>query len=103
MERVVRKFNSHQDAALADRDYYLSLTPAQLVDIFSWTWLLDAGKMPVRLDKDLREFIELLNSHHIEHVVVGAPSLAFHGHPRYTGDAESVGRIKLSLRCRVRF
>ena len=33
MERVVRKFNSHQDAALADRDYYLSLTPAQRVDI----------------------------------------------------------------------
>jgi len=44
--------------------------------------------MSVRLDKDLREFIELLNSHHVEYVVVGAHALAFHGHPRYTGDLD---------------
>ena len=33
MERVIRKFDSHEDAARADREYYLSLTPAQRVDI----------------------------------------------------------------------
>lgn len=37
------------------------------------------------LTNDLREFIELLNSHNVEYVVVGAHALAFHGHPRFTG------------------
>lgn len=40
------------------------------------------------LQKDLRAFIELLNSKTIEYVVVGAYALAFHGHPRYTGDID---------------
>ena len=33
MERVARKFKGHEHAALPDRNYYLSLTPAQRVDI----------------------------------------------------------------------
>lgn len=37
------------------------------------------------LPKDWREFIELLNSHRVEYVVVGAVALAQHGFPRYTG------------------
>jgi predicted nucleotidyltransferase len=36
------------------------------------------------LNKDLREFVELLVGHEVEFVVVGAYALAFHGHPRYT-------------------
>jgi hypothetical protein len=42
----------------------------------------------VRLEKDLREFVGLLNSRRVEYVVVGAHALAFHGHPRYTGDLD---------------
>lgn len=42
----------------------------------------------MRLSKDLREFLELLNSSGIEYVIVGAHSLAFHGRPRYTGDLD---------------
>jgi len=38
--------------------------------------------------KDLREFIESLNSHGVEYLVVGAHALAFHGFPRYTGDVD---------------
>lgn len=38
------------------------------------------------LQKDLRAFIELLNSSAVEYVVVGGFALAFHGRPRYTGD-----------------
>ena len=34
------------------------------------------------LQRDLREFIESLNSHHVEYVIVGAFALAFHGVPR---------------------
>jgi hypothetical protein len=40
------------------------------------------------LSADLREFIELVNSHCVEYVIVGAHSLAFHARPRYTGDLD---------------
>ena len=40
------------------------------------------------LNKDWREFLELLNSHGVDYVIVGAQSLAFHGRPRYTGDPD---------------
>jgi hypothetical protein len=42
--------------------------------------------------KDLREFIESLNSHGVDLVVLGAHTLAFHGHPRYTGDLDLLVR-----------
>jgi hypothetical protein len=40
------------------------------------------------LADDLREFIESLNSHKVEYLIVGAYALAFHGHPRSTGDVD---------------
>jgi hypothetical protein len=40
------------------------------------------------LNKDLREFIALLNSNRVEFLVVGAYAVAFHGYPRYTGDLD---------------
>src|SRR5258706_8066083 len=43
---------------------------------------------PVKLQKDSREFIELLNSHGVEFLVVGGHAVAFHGHPRFTGDID---------------
>ena len=42
----------------------------------------------MRLNRDLREFLELLNSRRVEYVIVGAHCLAFHGRPRYTGDLD---------------
>jgi Nucleotidyl transferase of unknown function (DUF2204) len=42
----------------------------------------------MRLNNDLREFLELLNSRRVDYVIVGAHSLAFHGRPRYTGDLD---------------
>jgi hypothetical protein len=41
-----------------------------------------------KLATDLREFIELLNSHKVEYLVVGGHAVAFHGHPRFTGDID---------------
>lgn len=40
------------------------------------------------LPEDWRAFIESLNSHGVEYVVVGAVALAHHGLPRYTGDLD---------------
>ena len=41
-----------------------------------------------KLQTDLKEFIELLNSHSVEYLLVGGHAVAFHGHPRYTGDID---------------
>ena len=40
------------------------------------------------LNKDFKEFIELLRSNGVEFLVVGAHALAAHGRPRYTGDLD---------------
>ena len=40
------------------------------------------------LQEDLREFVELLNSHDVHFVIVGAFALAYHGHARYTSDID---------------
>ncbi len=39
-------------------------------------------------EKDFIDFIELLNLHEVEYMVVGAHALAFHGRPRHTGDLD---------------
>ncbi len=46
----------------------------------------------MRLSSDLREFVELLNSHGVDYLIVGAHGLAFHGRPRYTGDLDILVR-----------
>jgi len=38
--------------------------------------------------EEWRRFIELLNSHGVEYLVVGAVALGHHGSPRYTGDID---------------
>ena len=40
------------------------------------------------LNKDFKEFIELLNSNDVKYMVVGGYALAIHGHPRYTKDID---------------
>jgi predicted nucleotidyltransferase len=42
----------------------------------------------MHLNRDLREFLELLNARGVDFLVVGAHSLAFHSRPRYTGDLD---------------
>jgi hypothetical protein len=43
----------------------------------------------------LREFVGLLNSLAIDYVIVGGHAVAFHGHPRYTGDIDFLVRPTL--------
>ncbi len=42
----------------------------------------------MKLERDLREFIELLNASDVRYLIVGAYAVAHHGHPRYTGDID---------------
>jgi hypothetical protein len=42
----------------------------------------------MNLSKDLREFVELLNSRKIRFLLVGGHAVAYHGFPRFTGDVD---------------
>jgi hypothetical protein len=44
------------------------------------------------LSKDLREFVELLNSNRVEYLVVGGFAVFYHGFARYTGDIDFLVR-----------
>lgn len=46
----------------------------------------------MQIQKDLREFVELLNSNAVEYLVVGAFAVAHHGYPRYTGHLDLLVR-----------
>jgi len=39
-------------------------------------------------EQDFIDFIDLLNTHKVEYMIVGAHALAFHGRPRHTGDLD---------------
>jgi len=55
----------------------------------------------VKLQQDLREFVALLNSHEAEFLVVGGHAVAFHGHPRFTGDIDFLIRPSIENATRV--
>lgn len=40
------------------------------------------------INKDFKEFIELLNKNNVKYLVVDGYALAFHGYPRYTKDID---------------
>ena len=40
------------------------------------------------LDKDFKEFIQLLNENEVKYLVIGGYAVAFHGYPRYTKDLD---------------
>jgi len=42
----------------------------------------------MKLPRDLREFIALLNSHDVRYPIVGGYAVAYHGYPRATGDID---------------
>ena len=64
--------------------------------------------IPMPLNKDLREFLALLNSNKVEYLVVGAFAVAFHGVPRYTADLDlflrpTVENADRVMRCLLKF
>jgi hypothetical protein len=54
MEKCVRKFSSHAEAEAADRDYYLSLTPEQRMDMLLELVARLQGDAPKRLERVYR-------------------------------------------------
>lgn len=39
-------------------------------------------------EQDFIDFIELLNQHKVDYMIIGAHALAYHGRPRHTGDLD---------------
>ena len=50
----------------------------------------------MRLNKDLRELVELLNTNRVDYLVVGAFAVAWHGHPRFTNDIDFLVRPSIA-------
>ena len=42
----------------------------------------------MELDKDFKEFIELLNEHKVKYLIIGGYAVNLHGYPRYTKDID---------------
>jgi len=42
----------------------------------------------LEVQQDFKELLELLKKHKVEHIIIGAYALAFHGSVRYTGDID---------------
>ncbi len=42
----------------------------------------------MKLNKDLLEFVALLNAHQVDYLIVGGHAVAFHGYPRLTIDVD---------------
>jgi len=42
----------------------------------------------MEINKDFREFIELLNEHKVKYLIIGGYAVNFHGYPRYTRDID---------------
>src|SRR5690625_2556116 len=42
----------------------------------------------MRLEKDYEEFIELLNEHKVQYLIVGAYAVSYYARPRNTGDID---------------
>ncbi len=40
------------------------------------------------LNKDFKEFIQLLNANNVKYLIVGGYAVGFHGYPRYTKDLD---------------
>jgi hypothetical protein len=49
---------------------------------------------PRSLTKDFKEFLQCLNAHGVEYLVIGGHAVAFHGYPRATADLDVWVAIK---------
>ena len=42
----------------------------------------------IRLPPDFKEFLQLLNDHHVEYLLIGGYAVGYHGYPRATADMD---------------
>lgn len=44
--------------------------------------------MAIRLNKDFKEFLKLLNENRVKYLLIGGYAVNIHGYPRFTGDID---------------
>jgi hypothetical protein len=44
--------------------------------------------MALKLHRDFKDFLKLLNSHKVKYLLVGGYAVGFHGYPRATADLD---------------
>ncbi len=54
----------------------------------STPWSFCGSRYMIRIPKDFKEFLQLLNENKVDFIIVGGYAVAFHGAPRYTGDID---------------
>jgi len=42
----------------------------------------------IRLSPDFKEFLQLLNAHEVQYLIIGGYAVGYHGYPRATGDLD---------------
>jgi hypothetical protein len=87
VERVIRKFDSFEEAEHADADHYAALTPQERVNVLLYlveSYRQSLGETSERLERVYR-VVELSR---VDYIVVGGHAVAFHGYPRFTGDID---------------
>jgi len=58
-------------------------------DLPHWSkYVQNTTRGDIMLNKDFKEFIELLNKNRVKYLVVGGYAVALHGYPRYTKDLD---------------
>jgi len=58
------------------------------MEAFQQKWKKLSLKGKWMFEQDFIDFIELLNIHEVEYMIVGAHALSYHGRPRHTGDLD---------------
>lgn len=63
--------------------------PKHLKNVWKrWSKCAKSSMAIVRLPADFKEFLQLLNSHQVEYLLVGGYAVGYHGYPRATADMD---------------
>lgn len=57
--------------------------------------------MNTRLPPDFREFLQLLNAHQVEYLLIGGYAVGYHGYPRATADMDVWIAISLANAAKI--
>lgn len=53
-----------------------------------WNCFAKLTMATTQIPPDFKDFLTLLNSHHVEYLLIGGYAVAYHGYPRTTGDID---------------
>src|SRR5262249_29618775 len=99
MTKSVKRIGLHEEGN--DLDFWLTVPPSERLASLEVLRQRYIRFKNMDIQKDFKEFLELLHQHEVAYLVVGGFAVAAHGYPRYTGDidfwvrsdAENAGKL----------